>query len=121
MQASTGDLPWLVHICPRQDWEQAQRSGEYRAASLASEGFIHCSTPAQVLWVANTFYRDAPDLVLLWIDAWLLHSKLRWEAAEAQRFPHIYGALNLDAVRQVSDFRPAADGKYDSLPDPPAA
>ena len=119
MQSLPDFAGWLVHICPSQAWLQAQHAREYQAPSLASEGFIHFSTPEQVLWVANAFYRDTPDLLLLWIDVRRLQSELRWEEVGEQRFPHLYGPLNLDAVRQASAFRPAADGQYHDLPQRP--
>ena len=53
----------LCHICTASEWEAAQASGIYRAASLETEGFIHCSTLAQVLPVANSFYKDQDGLV----------------------------------------------------------
>ena len=39
----------IYHITPRQDWEKASSEGTYRADSLETEGFIHCSTSAQLV------------------------------------------------------------------------
>ena len=102
----------IVHIVEKKVWEQAQQAGEYRAASLATEGFIHSSRPEQVLRVANRFYRGIPDLLLLWIDPQRLLAPLRFEASDGEIFPHIYGALNLDSVIRVCELAPDADGVY---------
>ncbi len=93
----------IVHICPRQDWLAARGTGVYRAGSLEKEGFIHCSRPEQVLAVANRFYRGVPDLVLLWIDPAQVIAEIRWEAADGEVYPHVYGVLNTDAVEAVSE------------------
>lgn len=121
----------ILHICRKSDWQAAQYQGEYRAASLAAEGFIHCSTPSQVLSVANAFYRGYSDLVLLWIDSQKVAAEIRWElptrmdsahgdaAASTQtgeRFPHIYGPLNLNAVMRAVDFSPDPDGVFRRIP-----
>jgi uncharacterized protein (DUF952 family) len=106
----------IVHICERAAWVQAQKSGEYRPASLAMEGFIHASQPAQVLEVANRFYLEKQDLLLLWIDPQRLRPELRYEPADGDLFPHIYGALNLVAVVAVDSFPPDADGVFRQLP-----
>lgn len=108
----------IVHICPREAWRTAQDDGEYLAASLASEGFIHASQPEQVLRVANQFYRGIPDLVLLWIDLQLVRAPIRWENVDGDLFPHIYGPLNTDAVTAVTGLLPDKDGHYDRLSDP---
>ena len=105
----------LLHICPASDWQNAQPWGEYRAASLASEGFIHCSTPAQVAVTANRFYHGQQGLVLLVIDAGRLTSEVRYEAADGSLFPHLYGPLNLDAVVEVRAFEPDEDGTFAAL------
>ncbi|MEN8173882.1 MAG: DUF952 domain-containing protein [Chloroflexota bacterium] len=107
----------IVHICGCPDWLSAQANGAYRAASLDTEGFIHCSRPDQALKVVNMFYQDAPNLCLLWIEPEKLNAELRWEAADGDQFPHLYGVLNLDAVIAVSDFTPDADGVYRTLPE----
>ena len=117
----------ILHITTRKEWLAAQQSGEYRAPSLEKEGFIHCSTERQVLSVANAFYRGQKDLVLLVIDETRLTlsevegPKVRWEApagmpadgiSESDRFPHIYGPINLDAVASVLDFTQDSAGMF---------
>lgn len=103
---------FLAHICPQEAWLEAQAAGEYRAATLDSVGFIHCSRPEQVLGVANSFYRGLPDLVLLWIDPERLTAEIRWGPADGQLFPHLYGPLNLEAVTSVTGLIPDEDGVF---------
>lgn len=111
-------IDWIVHLCTRQAWQTAQQAGNYRAESLASEGFIHCSRPGQMLAVANAFYREQRDLVLLWIDPFLVESEVRWEHVIEQVFSHIYGSLNLDAVAAVRPFEADVQGVFRRLPKP---
>ena len=86
--------------------------------TLAAEGFIHCSTPEQVVKVANHYYQGQTGLVLLCIDESKLQAELRFEAPDGpaiegeNRFPHIYGPLNTNAVTDVLDFEPGADGTF---------
>ena len=61
-------LPTIIyHICERKDWEAAQEIGAYRADSLESEGFIHCSREDQVAEVADFIFKGMDNLVLLHI------------------------------------------------------
>lgn len=102
----------IVHLCSRQNWQSAKESGEYRAEFLNQVGFIHCSRPDQVVEVANRFYRGQHDLVLLWIDPEQVQTEIRWESADGDTFPHIYGPLNIEAVYAVNDFPAAEDGRF---------
>jgi uncharacterized protein (DUF952 family) len=108
----------IVHICQRTAWEEALTQGEYRAPSLETEGFIHCSRPEQVLAVANRFYRGLPDLVLLWIDPEQVSAEIHWEAADGEVFPHLYGPLTPQAVYATTDLIANESGSYDHLPFP---
>jgi uncharacterized protein (DUF952 family) len=105
----------IYHITSKQEWLDAQQNGEYAAPSLQTEGFIHCSTAAQVVHVANAFYHGRTDLVLLQLAEDRIKSQVKWEApagppapgiSESDSFPHIYGTINLDAVASVLDFQP---------------
>ncbi len=107
----------IVHIYSTEDWKSAQIAGEYRAESLKTEGFIHCSRPEQVVEVANRYYAGRFDLLLLWIDPTKLTAELRWEPSEGDVYPHLYGHLNLDAILTSTEFPPDTDGVFRSLPD----
>jgi len=112
----------IYHITSRSAWTEARQSGEYRAESLESEGFIHCSTGSQVLPVVEKFYRGQRGLLLLKIDPALLSSDLKWEppsggtpppgVPQGDLFPHIYGPLNLEAVVKAVDLESNPDGHY---------
>jgi uncharacterized protein (DUF952 family) len=115
----------ITHLCSQDEWTSAQKAGSYRPASLETEGFIHCSTPEQVLRVANAFYTWVPGLVLLWIDPEKLRAELRWEPPTmssdphaGELFPHIYGPLNLDAVVGAPPFLAGLDGQFRDVPRP---
>ncbi len=83
----------LYHLVGSAEWSAAQAAGEYRPASLDREGFIHLSTQAQWVGAANRFYRGRTDLLLLEVDADRLGAEVRFEAADGDRFPHLYGAM----------------------------
>ena len=116
----------LYHIATRAAWIDATRNGSYTAPSLSSQGFIHCSTAAQVLPVARQFYAAQTGLVLLVIDPRRLTSVLKWEPAaagpppdgvdEAATFPHIYGPIDLEAVVQTADFEPDSRSEFTMPP-----
>jgi uncharacterized protein (DUF952 family) len=105
----------IYHITTRKDWLEAQRAGAYRADSLHSQGFIHCSTRAQILPVAGRYYPGRTDLMILSIEEEKVQSPVRYENLEggAELFPHIYGELNLDAVAKAADFSPNDDGTFE--------
>jgi uncharacterized protein (DUF952 family) len=102
----------IVHICEKTAWEEAQVAGEYHPRSLDTEGFIHASLPEQVLRVANRFYAGQNGLLLLWIDPQRVRAPVRYEPADGELFPHIYGALNLDAVEATQLFPCDSDGLF---------
>jgi len=112
----------IFHITSRRAWDEAQERGNYRAESLATEGFIHCSTVSQVLPVAENFYKGHHGLVLLVIEPALLSSDLKWEPPSGETppsgvpkgdmFPHIYDPINLDAVVNVVELEEDPQGKF---------
>jgi uncharacterized protein (DUF952 family) len=113
----------IVHIIKRSEWMLALGRGIYAPDSLRAEGFIHCSTLAQVIDTANRFYRGQDDLVVLHIEESRLTAKLKYEApamphgeAAGELFPHLYGELNVEAVERVVDLPCQADGSF-QLPD----
>jgi len=119
-----GATGMIYHITTKSEWQTAQQAGSYQAPSLTDEGFIHFSQKHQILPVANAFYRNVPDLIILCVDEDKLTSPVKYEAPvhpsnddagdvdESQLFPHVYGTVNLDAVSKVVDFPAQVDGSY---------
>lgn len=109
----------LLHIITLADWAQAQASGELTNPSLDTEGFIHCSYADQVLTPANERYAGRDDLHLLVIDPGAVTAKIVIEDSygSGTAFPHIYGPLNVDAVRAVLAFPRDSSGYFETVPE----
>ncbi len=104
----------IYHMLPRQEWQAVALQADYVAATLATEGFIHCTGEvARLVEVANRFYRHvAGEFIILSIDTARLQADLRWEEADGHRFPHLYGPLEREAVVALHPFSRAADGTF---------
>lgn len=113
-------MPLMFHITTTAAWQHAQDTGAYAADSLATEGFIHCSDPHQVAWVANTRFRGRVDLVVLHIREEALDARVRRENLEGGEwlFPHVYGSIAVGAVVAVTPLLPSRDGTFDHLTAP---
>ncbi|MCY7368198.1 MAG: DUF952 domain-containing protein [Chamaesiphon sp.] len=103
----------ILHITQRQAWATAKNLGTYRSDTLDSEGFIHCSTVAQVIGSANRFFKNQTDLVILKINIDRVTPEIRYEGADSNNlFPHIYGELNIDGVIGLIDLESNPDGSF---------
>jgi len=106
----------IYHITTGYEVERARQTGKYITSSLVSEGFIHASTDGQVIGTANLLFRGRTGLVLLVIDTEKLTSELRFDPGgshgEIQKFPHIYGPIDMKCVVDVVDFPPEEDGTF---------
>ena len=117
----------ICHITTRDAWEAAQAGGEFRSPEFDAIGFIHCSTPEQVMLVANAFFRGQSGLVMLMIDPAKLKSPVRWEPPHSTErlpgfmhgsvYPHVYGPINVDAVARIVQLVPSDTGSF-RMPQP---
>lgn len=103
----------IFHIASPESWQQAQSTASYQSETLASEGFIHCSTVAQIVTVANRFFGGQEKVLLLCIDSEKVKAEIKYEESEPnQFFPHIYGEINVDAVLKVINWQAQADKMF---------
>src|SRR5262245_30376299 len=93
----------IYKICTAVEWREAEQAGTYRgSAADRRDGFIHFSTGTQAAETAAKWFIGQHDLVLIAVDAGALGDSLKWEPSRGGAlFPHLYGALPLDAVRRV--------------------
>ena len=104
----------IYHLASKAEWEAAKSGPEYRAESLALEGFIHCSKDEeQALAVANRLFPGRAGLLLLEVETDRLISPVKHEPARSgEIYPHIYGPLNIDAVVGTLSLELGADGGF---------
>lgn len=87
----------IFHIALIEDWQKAFTQGCYEPESLETEGFIHFSTPQQVLATAERYFTGESGLVLLAVDEDEVSTSVEHEGDD-ELFPHLYRSLPLDAV-----------------------
>jgi uncharacterized protein (DUF952 family) len=108
-------VPSIYKICSASAWREAERQGVYRgSADDARDGFIHFSTAVQVAETARKHFSGQTALFLVEVDVDTLGGALRWERSRNDElFPHLYGELDLSAVRAVLNLNSRADGSQD--------
>jgi uncharacterized protein (DUF952 family) len=101
------------HLTPRDWWAAADPAAPLGAPSLASEGFIHCTTgAAAMVATANRHYAADPRaFVILSIDLERVSIPLRF--ADAGRiYPHVFGPIDRAAILGAAPAPRDADGTF---------
>jgi uncharacterized protein (DUF952 family) len=104
----------IYKICTAAEWRTAEREGVYRgSAADHHDGFIHFSTAEQAAETAAKHFAGQRDLVLVAVDEGALGTALKWEPSRGGAlFPHLYGTLDLVAVRRVDALPLGAAGRH---------
>jgi uncharacterized protein (DUF952 family) len=94
----------ILHVATPSEWAAATQTGQIAPPSLATEGFVHCSTRAQLAGTLDRHFAGAGPLVLLVLDETAIAPDLRWEEGRpGERFPHVYAAIPIGAVVTVEE------------------
>lgn len=104
---------WLTyHLVPVEEWETVVPGTPYYPAAFPQDGFIHTShTAVEVAAAGNRYYTaDARPYLTLVIDLRRLSNPWRYDGDE--RFPHIYGPLNHEAVIAAPPAPRTPDGTF---------
>lgn len=101
------------HLVPAAVWVAADPNSAYLAASLATEGFVHCTDgEEELLATASRHYRlDPRPFVVLSLDLDLILA--RWTVDDsAGIYPHIHGPVDRQAIIDVAPLMRADDGRF---------
>lgn len=104
----------IYRLLDAHTWVEAQKIGAFHGTEHdLRDGFIHFSTAAQVAETAARHYTGRSNLVLLWVDTFLLGDALRWEPSRGGAlFPHLYASLSLSAVTRAEPVPLSAEGRH---------
>ena len=107
----------IYHLTFAADWDAAVTVGSYRVSgrgmTLESEAFLHFSYANQLAGVAQRFWRNPEEpVVLLTVDPELLDQPVVAEntSGGTELFPHLYGPLPVSAVVAVTEVPVDQDG-----------
>lgn len=89
-----------------------ERDGRFAGAPVdLTDGYIHLSTANQLQGTIDKHFAGQEGLWLAAVDLEALAPRVKWEPSRGgQLFPHLYGALPLDAVVAYSELHYEADG-----------
>jgi uncharacterized protein (DUF952 family) len=108
----------IYHLVPTDYWEAQPADRPYVPVDYAREGFIHCTRGVeQLAVVANRYYQDDPRAwLVLVLDEQAVTSEIKYEPGQDEvLYPHIYGPLNREAIRQVLHMPRDPDGTFKCL------
>ncbi len=123
-----GKCSMIYHVVTSAEWAgwDARPDAPYAPASLAEDGFVHCSPDEKTtLAVVNAYLRSAPrPLLVLLLAEERLTSRLAFESAaptpppgvdEDVLFPHLYGPVDREAVDRTLEVVWDEDGRATGL------
>jgi len=93
----------IYHIISRDKWGDVKDQNLYEPDSLEKEGFTHCSEKDQLEIVAEFQELDREKHLVLEIEEDKIKSEIKYEGETEEKFPHIYGPINLDAIEDTKE------------------
>ncbi len=104
----------IYHIVKEKDYLHLIKGDSYIPIDFDENGFVHCALEASVISVANDYYSNVEDkLLLLKIDPLKLKSQTKYESAAPEKgagtqhistssvFPHVYGPIDNSSVKGI--------------------
>jgi len=90
------------HLTPVEVWVEQRHGVSYVPGAFDAEGFIHCTDGTdRVIEVGNRYYvSDIRAFCVLLIERARIQAEVIYEDPD-EVYPHIYGALNTDAVGEA--------------------
>ncbi len=113
----------IYHLVTEKEYLQSIGDQSYAPASLGRDGFVHCALEVSVTAVANDYYANVADrLLLLQIVPEKLKAQTKYETAKpgagagtahkttSPVFPHVFGPIDNCAVSGVGVLRKGEAG-----------
>ena len=93
----------IYHITTADDWESQAHGTAFVPSDYHKEGFTHCCTEEQIAGVITRYFKGRTGLVVLHLDESRLNAEMKFEISTGdEKFPHVYGAINRQAIIKVT-------------------
>jgi uncharacterized protein (DUF952 family) len=106
-------MPLTYHLVPAETWATSDATRPYEAASLADEGFVHCTDGVgELVATANRHLRGDPrPYRVLTLDLERVGSPWRYDDP-GRPYPHVYGPIDRAAIVSVGTIERDPDGRF---------
>ena len=104
--------PYIYLLSSEHEYNNALLKGLFVRESIETEGFIHASPKNQLTRVANKYYKDTVKPLILVVETKKINVEVKWETAAGSLYPHIYGALNTDAIIRFEEISLNENGEF---------
>ncbi len=104
--------PYIYLLSSQEEYQRALTTEFLVRDSLESEGFIHATPRNQLTRLANKYHRKTIESLILTVDTKRIKAPVKWEPATGGLYPHIYGAVNIDAIIDVESIALDIGGLY---------
>ena len=104
----------IYHIAAEKDYLHSIKCDSYIPTNFNDNGFVHCALEVSVISVANDYFSNVGDnLLLIKIDPLKLQSETKYESAAPEKdagmqhistspvFPHVYGPIDNSSVEGI--------------------
>jgi uncharacterized protein len=107
-----------LHLTPLEVWRAQQFLESYQPEAFEVDGFIHCTDDMdELMSVGNRFYgSDLRKYVALTINCDRVSVPVIYEDID-QKFPHIYGPLDIRAIERVRPVQRDSEGRFLAVED----
>lgn len=102
----------IYKLLRQSEWRDAERSNLFAGSpDDRRDGFIHLSAAHQVRGTYAKYFTADAEPMLIGFDAEGFGPELKWEISRnGEKFPHLYGILDLSRAVIVATIHRAADG-----------
>lgn len=103
---------FIYKLFRRGEWDEAEKTGIFLGSPHdRRDGYIHFSDAHQVRTTFDKYFAGEDRPILAAIAAADAGKDLKWEVSRGgDKFPHLYGALDLKLVRAVHEIVRDASG-----------
>ena len=113
LEMTTPKMDLTFHLVLKEYFDALDPDADYTPRDFARDGFIHCTDGAdEMARTANRYYQsNAEPHYYLYIDKARVRAPIRYDDAN-RLYPHIYGALNRNAIVAARVARREAAGTF---------
>lgn len=98
---------FIYKLFRRDEWEEAKKTGIFLGSPHdRRDGYIHFSAAHQVCTTFDKYFANVDRPILAAIASADAGEDLKWEVSRGgEKFPHLYGALDLKLVRAFHEVK----------------